>query len=400
MKLIYHILSEVEVKDQSEIINTIAEYSHAILQDYTNYLQLRATENVHHISEVQRHNSRLKSEKSDLIHLKNRISDDLSAANNKIAEIESTKAFRINRKLRNIKYAALTPKRVFSNRRHDHTTFHERAGKQIFDRTSSGAVILHLYYQDMWQYFSPQLNFLINTQKLDLFISMIENDTTTETKNEILKDYPKAHIFIMPNRGRDVLPFITISKILLNSGYEYFLKIHSKKSPQRHDGNTWANEIFTNLMIQEETDFHKLKRILTNSHTGLAGPANCYVPLPTYYNDNHHEIIRLISKIKDKKVASRIDKEKWDYGFFAGTMFWGRLDAIEPVINTKIRIMDFVEEGAQLDGTVAHALERVFCVIPELNKKSMYEITKGKVKKINYKTDYTPEWSDHYKEDK
>ena len=51
-------------------------------------------------------------------------------------------------------------------------------------------------------------------------------------------------------------------------------------------------------------------------------------------------------------------KEKLE--FAAGTMFWAKMDAIKPVFENSYSFSDFPVEKGQLDGTIAHALERTF----------------------------------------
>ena len=59
-----------------------------------------------------------------------------------------------------------------------------------------------------------------------------------------------------------------------------------------------------------------------------------------------------------------IDKEylKEDIMFAAGSMFWAKTDAILPVFDC-IHKSEFPKEAKQEDGTMAHAVERLFVVL-------------------------------------
>ncbi|TIX13430.1 MAG: hypothetical protein E5V41_21365, partial [Mesorhizobium sp.] len=49
--------------------------------------------------------------------------------------------------------------------------------------------------------------------------------------------------------------------------------------------------------------------------------------------------------------------------FFAGTMFWVRRGALEPLKQLGLSLASFPDEASQQDGTLQHALERVLGLI-------------------------------------
>ena len=52
--------------------------------------------------------------------------------------------------------------------------------------------------------------------------------------------------------------------------------------------------------------------------------------------------------------------------FPVGNMFWARVDAILPFF-TNIQMSDFPIEKGQVDGTIAHAIERLWVYVAEYN---------------------------------
>ena len=46
-------------------------------------------------------------------------------------------------------------------------------------------------------------------------------------------------------------------------------------------------------------------------------------------------------------------------------MFWARVKAIEPLLKLGMKTSDFEEETGQIDGTLAHSIERSLCFIAE-----------------------------------
>jgi lipopolysaccharide biosynthesis protein len=47
-------------------------------------------------------------------------------------------------------------------------------------------------------------------------------------------------------------------------------------------------------------------------------------------------------------------------------MFWAKTKAIRPIASLGLRYEDFPEERGQLDGTLAHAIERILFYVCEL----------------------------------
>ena len=216
-------------------------------------------------------------------------------------------------------------------------------------------------------------------------------------EQQIKEKYPEACVVVAPNRGRDVLPFLVIAKSIRQKGYDTILKIHSKKSKHRKDGNTWLSSIVDNLLPQDKETLRLAIETLKKSNTGVIGPEGEYLCLPVNYEANKTNIRKLLNELKSPEVTEKVDSYRFDYGFFAGTMFWVRLDAIEPILKLDIQASLFDIEASQIDSTLAHAVERMFCLIPELESKNIYSIGGQQgVKRLEYSYGAIPEWSDVY----
>ncbi len=265
----------------------------------------------------------------------------------------------------------------------------------LISERSNGAVFIHLFYQDMWPYFSEKIAPLIDGG-MDLVVVLLTKD---EVSADIKKTYPKSIVVSAPNQGRDILPFLKLAKTLKELNYEYLLKLHSKKSPQRDDGQDWADKMISDL-ISTESQFEKITSTIQSKNTAIIGSVGNYVPLTTYYNDNQPKVHWLLTKIFGQSDADYINMYNNQFGFFAGTMFWVNLDSITEILNLRLWANNFPSESAQLDGTTAHAIERLLCVVPEYSKMDIYEVSKRELKKIPHKTEYIPEWSDYYHDKK
>lgn len=254
-------------------------------------------------------------------------------------------------------------------------------------------IVVHLYYVESWKAIRDKL-LTIKAFSYDVVVSLpVQN---TGFKGEILNDFPNAFIFQSPNRGRDVLSFTSIALTLYDMGYEYVLKIHSKKSTHRTDGKDWFNSIITALIPISIKDQKSLYAYLEDPRTAIIGPAAQYTSLKVNFEANGMYMTKLVKRIYNKRIAFKIlQTEREAYGFFAGTMMWLRLDAIMPLIK-KVNITSYDLENGQIDGTYAHAIERLLCVIPEINNKNIYEIDGKEVQEVKYNQGVVPDWSKVY----
>jgi lipopolysaccharide biosynthesis protein len=267
----------------------------------------------------------------------------------------------------------------------DLTQFSRRDGVKI-------AVVLHLFYAESWWMFKAALKNL--QEPYDLFVSLPEHNIAFAER--IKENYKNAFVFVTPNRGRDVLPFVKIASELDRLGYTTVLKLHSKKSPHRKDGAKWFKTLLSNLLPANKKVMDQLMSTLQNEDTGIVGPKGQYISLMVNFPPNGPRIAEALSNIYSPKITDKLIRARRQHGFFAGTMFWARLDAIRPILDRQFNVHRFDPERGQIDATFAHALERVFCLVPQIEKKNLYEIGSRGVKKIPYKTDNIPDWSAVY----
>jgi lipopolysaccharide biosynthesis protein len=220
------------------------------------------------------------------------------------------------------------------------------------DRHHGLAVIIHAFYPEV---LPDILNYMSNYSKpFKLFI------TTSPDKIDAVKDcmtnYKYPHMIIMTkNKGRDVLPFLIAAKHVISQGYKYFLKIHTKKSTHRADGDHWRNDIYNKLLNPSLADSIG-EFFIKNRNVGIVGPDDHIVPMVYYWGSNKERVMDLSSRLGIN--PTRLMAET----FVAGTMFYARFDAVLPLLNLAISADDFEEEKGQVDGTLAHAIERIFTI--------------------------------------
>lgn len=274
---------------------------------------------------------------------------------------------------------------------------HKHLRESISKNHESLAVVVHLFYVENWPLFSEKLQLLQhNGIAFDLFLTIPpENEPFME---EVAKLFPQRKYMVVPNRGRDILPFVKTVEILQESGYEYLLKFHSKKSTHWEGGQDWLTHTMNVLIPKKKELAAQLMATLQEKKTGIIGPAEYYFPLTINFPANGPHMTRVMTKLYDAEKAYEVlQVNRRSYGFFGGSMFWARLDAIQKLIASS-SIRHFETERGQIDATYAHALERLFCVVPEVDGKNIYELTEKTCKQRPSESKNIPEWStDHDK---
>lgn len=276
----------------------------------------------------------------------------------------------------------LYEKRIFKKRKIIYSKNYKKSSKLI--------IILHVFYPELIENIDEYLSNI--QQPFDLLI------TTTEDKYNDIKEKIKNKntIFaIFDNKGRDILPFLSILDLTNELGYSKILKIHTKKSTHRKDGREWGNKIYQSI-FSETSNIDKCIKLLENINTGIIGPSGELMKLGVNYRANYKDIEHIIKRKYGNEIQKKIaDINSDKYTFFAGSMFWMRTDVALTVRKAIIDSgLEFQRESGQIDGTLAHAVERLFTLIPILDKKNIYEITRNEILKVNSKKGIIPEWSD------
>jgi lipopolysaccharide biosynthesis protein len=236
------------------------------------------------------------------------------------------------------------------------------------------AVIVHLHYGELFEDISRYLdNF---SGKVDLFFSVREgafNDMHTEIKSR----YPDAVVVSYPNHGRDVLPFLYVLAHIIDLDYQAVCKVHSKKSKHRLDGDQWRDDVFNKLFGDKQTIAACLQQIQAGA--GVVAPIGHLLDASNYWGSNSKRVTELALKMGCP--------EDWVDNFYfpAGTMFWFAPKALQPILELNLTAADFEPEVGQVDGTTAHAVERLIGLAV---MKSGYKIEATRVVEANGVEEY------------
>jgi lipopolysaccharide biosynthesis protein len=212
------------------------------------------------------------------------------------------------------------------------------------------AVVLHLHYPEMW----PEIRLLLASLggAFDLYVTVCDTIQKCDL-DSITSAFPAAMIFKLINRGRDVGPFMSLLAVLPKE-YKYICKIHTKKSPHRVDGDQWRKRMYGSLLGTAER-VSAIKALFDSfPNIGIVAPEGEIHLCSDHPGDNGPRIIELGSRM-GLTTPTRLD-----YDFATGSMFWFTPAALAPLKRLEIAQTDFEIEQGQIDGTLAHALERTF----------------------------------------
>lgn len=222
-----------------------------------------------------------------------------------------------------------------------------------FQRRSDTAILLHLYYPDLTDWFATRLAPLAG--RADIIVTA--PDSWTETDLAAARAaFPDALLLITPNQGRDIGPFIRALKAARAHGHTLFCKLHTKRSPHRGDGDAWREALVADLVGPGAAE-RALAAFAKDPRLGLLAAADARMTLGAQgVMDNNRAHVERLSALMGLTVKDSTP-------FAAGSMFWGRIEAFEPLSALSEARIGFEPEQGRVDGAAAHALERLTAAI-------------------------------------
>ena len=215
------------------------------------------------------------------------------------------------------------------------------------------AVICHLFHPDIALEVRGYLRNL--PIPADLFLS-----TDTERKAAGIRpafaDWTGGNldIRVTPNRGRDIAPKL-VGFADVYAKYDLVLHLHSKKSEHASFLAPWRGFLFENLLGSQEVVSSIFDAFARLPKLGMVAPQH-YESIRRWlgWNGNFDVAQDLARRMGIELSPTRA------LDFPSGSMFWARPAALKPLLDLNLSFDDFPAEGAQLDHTPAHAIERLY----------------------------------------
>lgn len=217
-----------------------------------------------------------------------------------------------------------------------------------------GAVIAHVHYPEL----IPELDRCLKLlPRFDNFFSCSSEDVA----RQLAIVFPGATILLVPNRGRDISGLLAVCKKTEILKYPVAVKLHTKKSLHRTDGDDWRKHLFAHLVPTEDRIRAILDAFKDNPRLcAIAPTGHCIRINDDLYAGSNAGLLEQLYRLSDITPSP-------DDVFVAGSMYWFKPAALGLFPGNKLCVGDFPAERGQTDGELHHAIER-FLFVPALNR--------------------------------
>lgn len=217
-------------------------------------------------------------------------------------------------------------------------------------------VFVHVHHPDVWAEmareiaaaFSRPFGLVLTCRDADMALAPVESPHVVFTRR-----------LTVENRGRDVLPFMKALRSE-GEGFAIGLKLHTKRSVHRADGDDWRRFLTGSLLAGRDGTPDALAAMEALPTLGLLAPEAHLLALRSRIVLNGRITRRMIEAMRLGLTLADLENRR----FAAGSMFWFRREALSPFADPALEPL-FAPERGQLDGTAAHAAERLFAVVAE-----------------------------------
>lgn len=240
-------------------------------------------------------------------------------------------------------------------------------------------VFLHLYYSDLAIVLAERL------RRIDAPAALYVSTDTDEKAREIARHMPDAEVRVFPNRGRDIWPKLYGFGDVYDR-HDIILHLHGKKSQHTEALNDWLQHVLDCLLGPREEINRILSLFQSIPTLGLVTPLTFRTVLSAAHWGANKDIAR---ELAHRMGRTALLPDNSQLQFPVGSMFWGRTEAIRPLLDLKLQPGHFPPEAGQLDGTVAHAIERMIGVTCQATGHSILPVAGGgKVLHAGFRREY------------
>lgn len=224
------------------------------------------------------------------------------------------------------------------------------------------AIVAHIYYEDTVQKY---LKYLKNVPDEIAEYLISSNENTLKKLREFALNKKNVQVIEKKNRGRDVSALVISSREIFYK-YSYVCFVHDKKAKVESNQemvefwikNLWGNTLQSKGYIEEI-----LKLFTDYPNIGLLTP-----PEPYFFMQQSDfwriEYERTVELAKELNLTNTIIDKNYP-PITIGTVFWCKTCIMKKLFDKDWKLEDFVEEPMPGDGTISHAVERIFAYMAQ-----------------------------------
>jgi lipopolysaccharide biosynthesis protein len=222
-------------------------------------------------------------------------------------------------------------------------------------KIGAAVVFVHVHYADVWEAMAAQVAACMPGPFRLVLTSSLPPRSLAVPPTPLLLE---TRIIETENRGRDIRPFLTA--LGQTDDFSIGLKLHSKRSTHRLDGDKWRESIVNSLLPSRQGVTAIIDAMADDPRIGLVAPQGGLLSIRPWIGRNEPGMRAVASRIE----LELADRSLRDGHFVAGSMFWFRRDAVADFTDLQLLPL-FETEAGQVDGTLAHAAERLFALVAE-----------------------------------
>jgi lipopolysaccharide biosynthesis protein len=226
-------------------------------------------------------------------------------------------------------------------------------------RSARVVVVLHVHFPDLLAEIVRHL------ATIPVPFDVIVTDSSGANVSLDRSELPLAdRIIVLPiaNHGRDILPLVSVVNSGMLDGYDLVAKVHTKRSAWREShgelsgsGDAWRESLLGELFGTEENVRSILAAFGSDPSIGLLTAAGSVVGTEFWGGDK--EIVRSLLERLQLELDDR------SLSFASGSMYWTRSFTLQGLRALQLTAEDFEPEAGQVDGTTAHAIERIIGIV-------------------------------------
>jgi len=218
--------------------------------------------------------------------------------------------------------------------------------------------VVCLYYTDNLDWYLKYINQI--PREIQIYICSSKSEVLEKCKEKLNLD--NVIYCLKENRGRDISALLVAMRTEILK-YDYFCFIHDK-SPNREyltkDGQLWIENLWGNTLVNASYIMNVIELFEADEKMGILAPPEPFGEYHAhYYNDTWYDDYERTVELSEKlNLNTDIAKEK--AVFILGTVFWARTAALKKLLEVQWTYEDFPQEPLPIDGTISHAIERIF----------------------------------------